>query len=63
MTVENKERVERAPTVTYPVASFTLAASQIEWIAEQAKKHRKKKSQFLRDVLDKVIQESKEQAA
>lgn len=62
MTVEDKERVERASTVTYPVASFTLAASHIEWLAEQARKHRTNKSKFLRELLEKAIRESKEAA-
>lgn len=58
MTKQNdSERVVRAATVTYPVASFTVRQSHIAWIARAAKAAGLSKSEFVRRVFDRAMEE------
>lgn len=55
---KDTEKVTRVVRVTLPTASFSLERSHIAWIEEQAAKLGKdKRSQFMRELIDKAMRE------
>ena len=58
----DKDRVQRV-SLSFPVASFTLKASNIAWLGRQAKRLGTSKSEYLRGLLDRDEAEQEGKAA